>query len=153
MSTQCIKGHCLIIYESKNSRIYFLIKDTQVKSVGWLLRVTVFLADFILESCQLAALFLISLISKSPTYDFLNIFRKGDAIIDCVEKTLLNCKDPTPSNLLHGLLQTMREVTPCSVSAATSAFTFSRSWLTSKFKLFFLLILCVCMVEMTVLKI
>jgi len=52
--------------------------------------------------------------------------RKGDAIIDCVEKTLLNCKDPTPSNLLHGLLQTMREVTPCSVSAATSAFTFSR---------------------------
>lgn len=48
--------------------------------------------------------------------------RKGDAIIECVEKSLLKCSDPTPSNLLHGLLQSMREVTPCSVNAAPSTY-------------------------------
>jgi len=47
--------------------------------------------------------------------------RKGDAIIDCVEKSLLTCDDPTPSNLLHGLLTSMRSVTPCSTSAAVPA--------------------------------
>merc|ERR1719336_421206 len=46
--------------------------------------------------------------------------RKGDAIIDCVEKSLLKCDDPTPSNLLHGLLKSMRDVTPCTTSSGFS---------------------------------
>ena len=32
-------------------------------------------------------------------------FRKGDSIIQCVEESLMGCKDPTPSNLVHGLLR------------------------------------------------
>lgn len=46
--------------------------------------------------------------------------RKGDAIIDCVEKSLLKCDDPTPSNLLHGMLKSMRDVTPCTTSSSFS---------------------------------
>jgi len=47
--------------------------------------------------------------------------RKGDAIINCVEESLMQCDDPTPSNLVHGLLRSMKEQTPCASSA----------WLTS----------------------
>jgi len=39
--------------------------------------------------------------------------RKGDAIISCVEKTLLECGDPTPANLVDGLLHAMKAETPC----------------------------------------
>lgn len=39
--------------------------------------------------------------------------RKGDAIMQCVEQSLMQCPDPTPSNLVHGLLRSMREQTPC----------------------------------------
>jgi len=45
--------------------------------------------------------------------------RKGDAIINCVEESLMQCDDPTPSNLVHGLLRSMKEQTPCA-RAATS---------------------------------
>ena len=48
--------------------------------------------------------------------------RKGDAIIRCVEETLLSrCEDPTPSNLLHGLLTAMRTATPCSAVSSAPA--------------------------------
>jgi len=43
--------------------------------------------------------------------------RKGDAIINCVEESLMQCDDPTPSNLVHGLLRSMKEQTPCAASA------------------------------------
>lgn len=39
--------------------------------------------------------------------------RKGDGIMQCVERSLMQCPDPTPSNLVHGLLRSMREQTPC----------------------------------------
>jgi len=39
--------------------------------------------------------------------------RKGDAIIRCVEASLMKCPDPTPANLVHGLLQAMKQETPC----------------------------------------
>ena len=38
-------------------------------------------------------------------YKELEYYRKGDAIIHCVETSLMQCKDPTPSNLIHGLLR------------------------------------------------
>jgi len=41
---------------------------------------------------------------------------KGEAIIRCVEDSLLHCNDPTPSNLVHGLLKAVKEVTPCAGS-------------------------------------
>ena len=48
--------------------------------------------------------------------------RKGDAIIRCVEEALLSrCEDPTPSNLLHGLLTAMRTATPCSAVSSSPA--------------------------------
>merc|ERR1712110_755926 len=34
--------------------------------------------------------------------------RKGDAIMQCVETSLMKCPDPTPSNLVHGLLKAMK---------------------------------------------
>lgn len=43
--------------------------------------------------------------------------RKGDAIIECVEASLMKCSDPTPSNLVNGLMQAMREDTPCATAA------------------------------------
>jgi len=43
--------------------------------------------------------------------------RKGDAIISCVETSLLKCKDPTPANLVDGLLHAMKAETPCPSSA------------------------------------
>jgi len=43
--------------------------------------------------------------------------RKGDSIIQCVEESLMGCKDPTPSNLVHGLLRSMKEETPCARAA------------------------------------
>jgi len=47
--------------------------------------------------------------------------RKGDAIMQCVESSLMKCPDPTPSNLVHGLLQAMKEGTPCALSSGRSA--------------------------------
>lgn len=43
--------------------------------------------------------------------------RKGDAIMQCVETSLMKCPDPTPSNLVHGLLKAMKEGTPCGAAA------------------------------------
>lgn len=43
--------------------------------------------------------------------------RKGDAIMACVETSLMKCPDPTPSNLVHGLLKAMRDGTPCALAA------------------------------------
>jgi len=43
--------------------------------------------------------------------------RKGDAIMQCVEKSLMKCPDPTPSNLVHGLLKAMKDGTPCARAA------------------------------------
>ena len=45
------------------------------------------------------------------------IFRKGDAIMQCVETSLMKCEDPTPSNLVHGLLKAMKDGTPCARAA------------------------------------
>ena len=50
--------------------------------------------------------------SPAPSFS-----RKGDAIMQCVESSLMNCPDPTPSNLVHGLLKAMREGTPCARAA------------------------------------
>jgi len=44
--------------------------------------------------------------------------RKVDAIIKCVEESLVDCSDPTPSELLSGLLTTMRNATPCTASGS-----------------------------------
>lgn len=44
--------------------------------------------------------------------------RKGDAIMECVEESLLQCPDPSPANLVHGLLRAIKDVTPCTTSAA-----------------------------------
>jgi len=49
---------------------------------------------------------------------------KGEAIIKCVEDSLLHCQDPTPSNLVHGLLKSMKEVTPCAGSVNHAASNF-----------------------------
>jgi len=43
--------------------------------------------------------------------------RKGDAIMQCVEESLMHCEDPAPSNLVHSLLRSMKEETPCSTAA------------------------------------
>jgi len=43
--------------------------------------------------------------------------RKGDAIMQCVETSLMKCADPTPSNLVHGLLKAMKDGTPCARAA------------------------------------
>jgi len=43
--------------------------------------------------------------------------RKGDAIMQCVETSLMKCDDPTPSNLVHGLLKAMKDGTPCARAA------------------------------------
>jgi len=43
--------------------------------------------------------------------------RKGDAIMQCVETSLMKCDDPTPSNLVHGLLNAMKDGTPCARAA------------------------------------
>jgi len=43
--------------------------------------------------------------------------RKGDAIMQCVETSLMKCEDPTPSNLVHGLLKAMKDGTPCARAA------------------------------------
>jgi len=43
--------------------------------------------------------------------------RKGDAIISCVEKSLLKCPDPTPANLVQALLEDVRAVTTCSATS------------------------------------
>ena len=43
--------------------------------------------------------------------------RKGDAIMQCVETSLMKCPDPTPSNLVHGLLKAMKAGTPCGAAA------------------------------------
>lgn len=43
--------------------------------------------------------------------------RKGDMMMNCVEDSLLGCKDPTPSNLVHGMLQAVRDMTPCGRAA------------------------------------
>eukprot|EP00092_Neocalanus_flemingeri_P008139 GFUD01008779.1.p1 GENE.GFUD01008779.1~~GFUD01008779.1.p1 ORF type:complete len:296 (-),score=89.30 GFUD01008779.1:1195-2082(-) len=43
--------------------------------------------------------------------------RKGDAIMQCVESSLMKCDDPTPSNLVHGLLNAMKDGTPCARAA------------------------------------
>merc|ERR1712001_332720 len=43
--------------------------------------------------------------------------RKGDAIMQCVETSLMKCPDPTPSNLVPGLLKAMKEGTPCGAAA------------------------------------
>jgi len=48
--------------------------------------------------------------------------RKGDAIMMCVEQSLSKCPDPTPANLVQGLLQAMRDVTPCTTSQASQKF-------------------------------
>jgi len=47
--------------------------------------------------------------------------RKGDAIIKCVETSLLKCDDPTPANLVDGLLHAMKASTPCPSSALSPA--------------------------------
>ena len=49
--------------------------------------------------------------------NFFQIFRKGDAIMQCVETSLMKCDDPTPSNLVHGLLNAMKDGTPCARAA------------------------------------
>jgi hypothetical protein len=46
---------------------------------------------------------------------------KGEAIIRCVEDSLLHCQDPTPSNLVHGLLKAVKDVTPCAGTANHAA--------------------------------
>jgi len=43
--------------------------------------------------------------------------RKGDAIMQCVETSLMKCDDPTPSNLVNGLLKAMKDGTPCARDA------------------------------------
>lgn len=50
--------------------------------------------------------------------------RKGDALMKCVEDSLWSgekgankCEDPTPSNLVHGMMQSIRDVTPCGTAA------------------------------------
>ena len=62
-------------------------------------------------------------------------FRKGEAIRVCVEKSLLKCKDPTPSNVVNSLLLSMQNATPCkglsaSYTAGTAAASASISLLT-----------------------
>ena len=47
-------------------------------------------------------------------------FRKGDAIMSCVERSLLQCPDPTPANLVQAMLQAVRDVTTCTTSTAQS---------------------------------
>ena len=39
--------------------------------------------------------------------------RKGASIRHCVEKSLLKCSDPTPSNVVNSLLLSMQKATPC----------------------------------------
>jgi len=61
--------------------------------------------------------------------------RKGEAIRVCVEKSLLKCKDPTPSNVVNSLLLSMQNATPCkglsaSYTAGTAAASASISLLT-----------------------
>jgi len=46
--------------------------------------------------------------------------RKGDAIMSCVEESLLKCPDPTPANLVQALLEDVRAVTTCSTSSPVS---------------------------------
>lgn len=46
--------------------------------------------------------------------------RKGDAIMSCVERSLLQCPDPTPANLVQAMLQAVRDVTTCTTSTAQS---------------------------------
>ena len=66
-------------------------------------------------------------------YTFFLLFRQGEAIRICVEKSLLKCKDPTPryykyknwyfsqsndlflffSNVVNSLLLSMKNATPC----------------------------------------
>jgi len=46
--------------------------------------------------------------------------RKGDAITECVERSLLKCPDPTPANLVQGLLRAVRDSTPCTTSQSLS---------------------------------
>ena len=61
----------------------------------------------------------------------LTIFRKGEAIRVCIEKSLLKCPDPTPSNVVNSLLLSMLNATPCkglsarhtAASPAATAFT------------------------------
>ncbi len=36
--------------------------------------------------------------------------RKGEAIRHCVEKSLLKCNDPTPSNVVNSMLGAMKKV-------------------------------------------
>lgn len=43
--------------------------------------------------------------------------RNGDAIMQCVESSLMKCADPTPSNLVNGLLKAMKDGTPCARAA------------------------------------
>ena len=45
--------------------------------------------------------------------------RRGEAIRVCVENSLLKCKDPTPSNVVNSLLQSMQKATPCKGSSAS----------------------------------
>eukprot|EP00088_Acartia_fossae_P005855 TRINITY_DN12656_c0_g2_i1.p1 TRINITY_DN12656_c0_g2~~TRINITY_DN12656_c0_g2_i1.p1 ORF type:complete len:192 (+),score=51.69 TRINITY_DN12656_c0_g2_i1:1401-1976(+) len=52
---------------------------------------------------------------------------KGEAIIRCIEDSLLQCEDPTPSNLVHGLLKSMKEVTPCARTANHAAANYGPS--------------------------
>ena len=33
--------------------------------------------------------------------------------MQCVESSLMKCDNPTPSNLVHGLLNAMKDGTPC----------------------------------------
>ena len=40
----------------------------------------------------------------------------------CVERSLTKCPDPTPANLVQGLLQAMRDVTPCTTSQASQLY-------------------------------
>lgn len=57
--------------------------------------------------------------------------RKGEAIRVCIEKSLLKCPDPTPSNVVNSLLLSMLNATPCkglsarhtAASPAATAFT------------------------------
>ena len=37
--------------------------------------------------------------------------------MQCVETSLMKCEDPTPSNLVHGLLKAMKDGTPCGAAA------------------------------------
>ena len=37
--------------------------------------------------------------------------------MQCVETSLMKCEDPTPSNLVHGLLKAMKDGTPCARAA------------------------------------